>query len=143
MTKLSCRTQDLDATFLASLHHFFRDNMLKTRQFLTVATALALVTGASARLLAQGVTTGAVSGTVTDPTGAPIEGAQVQVRNSRTGASAGGITRSNGQFNVQGVEPDAGYSITVRRIEDERARRASGRARVTRSACRKPALKAR
>src|SRR5205814_8002515 len=60
VTKLSCRTQDLDATFLASLHHFFRDNMLKTRQFLTVATALALVTGASARLLAQGVTTGAV-----------------------------------------------------------------------------------
>jgi len=39
--------------------------MLKTRLFLTVATALALVTGASARLLAQGVTTGAVSGTVT------------------------------------------------------------------------------
>ena len=90
--------------------------MLKTRLFWTVATALALVTGASARLLAQGVTTGAVTGTVTDPTGAPIEGAQVQVRNSRTGASAGGITRSNGQFNVQGVEPDPGYSITVRRI---------------------------
>ncbi|HKN58607.1 MAG TPA: carboxypeptidase-like regulatory domain-containing protein, partial [Gemmatimonadaceae bacterium] len=90
--------------------------MLKTRLLLTVATALALVTGASARLLAQGVTTGAVSGTVTDPTGVPIEGAQVQVRNARTGASAGGITRSNGQFNVQGVEPDAGYSITVRRI---------------------------
>jgi hypothetical protein len=90
--------------------------MVKTRLFLTVATALALVTAASARLLAQGVTTGAVSGTVTDPTGAPIEGAQVQVRNSRTGASAGGITRSNGQFNIQGVEPDPGYSITVRRI---------------------------
>ena len=90
--------------------------MLKTRLFLTVATALALVTGASARLLAQGVTTGAVSGTVTDPSGAPIEGAQVQVRNARTGASAGGVSRSNGQFNIQGVEPDAGYSVTVRRI---------------------------
>jgi len=90
--------------------------MLKTRLFFTVATALALVTGASARLLAQGVTTGAVSGTVTDPGGVPIEGAQVQVRNSRTGASAGGITRGNGQFNIQGVEPDPGYSITVRRI---------------------------
>ena len=90
--------------------------MLKTRLFCTVAAALALVTGASARLLAQGVTTGAVSGTVTDPGGVPIEGAQVQVRNSRTGASAGGITRGNGQFNIQGVEPDAGYSVTVRRI---------------------------
>src|SRR2546423_5636965 len=90
--------------------------MLKTRLFLTVAMALALVTGASARLLAQGVTTGAVTGTVTDPSGAPIEGAQVQLRNSKTGFSAGGITRSNGQFSIQGVEPDAGYSVTVRRI---------------------------
>jgi len=90
--------------------------MLKTRLFLTVATALALVTGASARLLAQGVTTGAVSGTVTDPSGAPIEGAQVQLRNSQTGFSAGGITRATGQYSIQGVEPDANYSVTVRRI---------------------------
>jgi hypothetical protein len=75
-----------------------------------------MVTGASARLLAQGVTSGAISGTVTDPSGAPVEGAQVQVRNARTGANAGGITRANGQYNIQGVEPDAGYSITVRRI---------------------------
>ena len=90
--------------------------MLKTRLLMTVATALALVTGASARLVAQGVTTGAVSGAVTDANGNPIEGAQVQVRNQRTGASAGGITRGNGQFVIQGIEPDPGYSITVRRI---------------------------
>jgi Carboxypeptidase regulatory-like domain len=90
--------------------------MLKTRLFLTVAAALALVTGASARLLAQGITTGAISGTVTDQNGVPIEGAQVQVRNVRTGASAGGITRANGQYNIQGIEPDPGYSVTVRRI---------------------------
>ena len=90
--------------------------MLKTRLFLTVATALALVTGASARLLAQGITTGAISGTVTDANGAPVEGAQVQVRNPRTGASAGGLTRANGQYYIQGVEPDPGYSLTVRRI---------------------------
>ena len=80
--------------------------MLKTRLFFTIASALALVTGASARLAAQGVTTGAVSGTVTDPSGAPIEGAQVQLRNSKTGFSAGGITRSTGQYSIQGVEPD-------------------------------------
>jgi hypothetical protein len=90
--------------------------MLKTRLLVTVAASLALVTGASARLLAQGVTTGAVSGTVTDANGAPIEGAQVQIRNARSGFSAGGITRANGQYWVQGVEPDANYSVTVRRI---------------------------
>ncbi|HEX6628090.1 MAG TPA: carboxypeptidase regulatory-like domain-containing protein [Gemmatimonadaceae bacterium] len=90
--------------------------MLKTRLFLTVASALALVTGASARLHAQGITSGAVGGTVTDPSGAPVEGAQVQLRNARTGASAGAITRANGQYSIQGVEPDPGYSLTVRRI---------------------------
>src|SRR3954471_18007116 len=90
--------------------------MLKTRLFLTVATALALVTGASARLHGQGVTTGAVSGTVTDPSGAPVEGAQVQLKNGKTGTTAGGITRANGQYTIQGVEPDDNYSITIRRI---------------------------
>jgi hypothetical protein len=90
--------------------------MLKTRLLVTVAASLALVTGASARLLAQGVTTGAVSGTVTDPNGAPVEGAQIQIRNPKTGFSAGGITRSNGQYNIQGIEPDPGYSVTARRI---------------------------
>lgn len=90
--------------------------MLKTRLFLTVAMALALVTGASARLLAQGITTGAVSGTVTDPTGAPVEGAQVQLKNTRTGANAGGVTRANGTFSISGVEPDLGYTLIVRRI---------------------------
>lgn len=90
--------------------------MLKTRLLVTVAASLALVTGASARLLAQGVTTGAVSGTVTDQAGNPVEGAQVQLRNSKTGFSAGGITRATGQYSIQGVEPDADYSVTVRRI---------------------------
>src|SRR3954469_8673397 len=90
--------------------------MYKTRLFLTVAMAVALVTGASARLLAQGITTGAVSGTVTDANGTPVEGAQVQLRNTKTGASAGGITRANGQYTIQGIEPDDRYSLTIRRI---------------------------
>ena len=90
--------------------------MLKTRLLVTVAASLALVTGASARLLAQGVTTGAVSGTVTDQNGAPVEGAQIQIRNPRTGFSSGAITRANGQYSIQGVEPDPGYSVTARRI---------------------------
>ena len=90
--------------------------MLKTRLLVTVAASLALVTGASARLLAQGVTTGAVSGTVTDQNGNPVEGAQIQLRNSKTGFSAGALTRATGQYSIQGVEPDADYAVTVRRI---------------------------
>jgi hypothetical protein len=99
--------------------------MLKTRLLVTVAAALALVTGASARLLAQGVTTGAVSGTVTDQNGNPVEGAQIQIRNPRTGFSSGAITRANGQYSIQGVEPDAGYSVIARRIGFEPVTRAN------------------
>ncbi len=90
--------------------------MIKTRLLLTVAAAIALVTGASAVATAQGITTGGVTGTVTDPSGAPIEGAQIQVRNAKTGFSAGAVTRANGQFSVQGLLPDDGYSVVVRRI---------------------------
>lgn len=90
--------------------------MIKTRLLLTVAAAIALVTGASVGATAQGITTGGVTGTVTDPSGAPIEGAQIQVRNPKTGYSVGALTRANGQFSVQGLLPDDGYSVTVRRI---------------------------
>jgi hypothetical protein len=90
--------------------------MIKTRLLLTVAAAIALVTGASTLVSGQGITTGAVTGTVTDPSGAPIEGAQIQVRNAKTGFSSGALTRANGQYNIQGLLPDDGYSVTVRRI---------------------------
>src|SRR5688500_11826285 len=72
----------------SSLSTQSRDIMIKTRLLLTVAAAIALVTGASVAT-AQGITTGGVTGTVTDPSGAPIEGAQIQVRNAKTGFTAG------------------------------------------------------
>src|SRR5438105_3214906 len=79
--------------------------------------ALALVMSAvatSAR--AQSVTTGAIGGTILDQNGQPIEGAQIQVRNNKTGTTAGGLSRSTGQYIIQGIEPDFDYGITVRRI---------------------------
>ena len=124
VTKFSCRGQVPEATLWPPLLPQ-REFMLKTRLLVTVAASLALVTGASARLLAQGVTTGAVSGTVTDQNGNPVEGAQIQIRNPRTGFSSGGITRANGQYSIQGVEPDAGYSVTARRIGFEPVTRAN------------------
>src|SRR5688572_27139971 len=90
--------------------------MTKTRLLLSVAAAIALVTGASIPAIAQGVTSGGVTGTVTDPSGAPIEGAQIQIRNTKTGFSSGAVTRGNGQYSLQGLLPDDGYSVTVRRI---------------------------
>ena len=79
-------------------------------------SALALSALVPASLAAQGVTTGAITGRVTDQTGAGIDEAQVEVRNPRTGLTVGAMTRSGGLYSVQGLPPDAGYTISVRRI---------------------------
>ena len=90
--------------------------MLSLRTLVGAAAALALVVVSPVPSGAQGVTTGAIAGTVTDDAGQPVEGAQVQLRNTRTGLNVGTLTRSSGLYTIQGVQPDAGYSLTVRRI---------------------------
>ena len=90
--------------------------MFQKRLLSAIVTLAVLMSAASISVSAQGVTTGAMSGTVTDPNGNPIESVQIQVRSGRTGSTAGALTRSNGQYTVQGLEPDDQYSITVRRI---------------------------
>ena len=77
--------------------------MSRPRWLLRLALPALVVFGASA-LSAQGVTTGAIAGTVTNQQGAAIAEAQVQIINSATGYSAGASTRDNGYFFVQGLE---------------------------------------
>ena len=69
-----------------------------------------------AAVAAQGVTTGAVTGQVTDSGGRPLENAQVQVLNTATGYRAGALTRENGRYFVQGLEVGSVYQLTVRLI---------------------------
>ncbi|MHB0963725.1 MAG: TonB-dependent receptor [Gemmatimonadaceae bacterium] len=88
-------------------------NLFRLRAYLGAAVALLFVTASA--LLAQ-VTTGSVAGRVTDAAGAPIEGAQVQVRSSATGATRGAATNADGRYRVPGLEVGAGYAVTVRRI---------------------------
>jgi hypothetical protein len=61
----------------------------------------------------QGVTTGAVTGTVTDAQGSPLVGAQVQVVNRATGYSSGTLTRSTGQYFLQGLEAGGPYTVSI------------------------------
>lgn len=89
--------------------------MTSIRLFAAVA-AIAMLVGGSASAVAQGVTTGAIRGTVTGPGGEPIEGAQIQISNRATGFTAGGITRAGGTYFVQGLEVGGPYSVAVRRI---------------------------
>lgn len=90
--------------------------MLSLRTLAGAVAALALVVISPARSRAQGVTTGALTGTVADNAGQGIEGAQIQLRNARTGLNIGTLSRSSGLYSIQGISPDNDYTIVVRRI---------------------------
>jgi hypothetical protein len=87
-------------------------NSLRSR--LTIAAMLGVAAFAS--LGAQGVTTGAISGTVTDPSNNPLSNAQVQVTNRATGATSVATTRENGRYTLMGLEVGSGYTVIARRI---------------------------
>src|SRR4051812_12108548 len=89
--------------------------MLSLRTLVGAVAALALVVVAPAAR-AQGVTTGALTGTITDDAGQGVEGAQVQLRNARTGLNIGTLSRASGLYSIQGIAPDNDYTIVVRRI---------------------------
>ena len=80
-----------------------------------VAALAALVVGVGS-VSAQGVTTGAISGTITGEQGQALEGAQIQVTNRTTGARAGATSRIDGAFYVPGLDVGGPYTISVRRI---------------------------
>ena len=81
----------------------------------TAATLLLTLAGAPG-LAAQGVTTGAISGTVTSTTGAGLGSAQVEVVNPTTGFRTGRLTQANGRFLIPNLEVGRGYTVNVRRI---------------------------
>jgi hypothetical protein len=80
------------------------------------AALLALAVTVPALAAAQGVTTGAIGGTVRNTQGQPLEGAQIQVVNRSTGFTSGVVTRESGRYLVQGLEVGSNYELTVRRI---------------------------
>jgi outer membrane receptor protein involved in Fe transport len=99
--------------------------MTSHRWTLRVAVAaLALVLPPLAtQAVAQGVTSGAIAGTVTDRNSRPVEGAQVQVQNRQTGYSSGALSRANGYFLVVGLEVGGPYTVRVRRLGYEAGER--------------------
>ncbi len=88
--------------------------MRTTRWILGAAIALASV--APGRAFAQGLTTGAISGTVVNEQNQPVADAQVRVTNRSTGSATGATTRADGRYYAQGLEVGDQYSVTVRKI---------------------------
>lgn len=93
------------------------------RWMLRTSVFVALLGGAAPLAAAQGVTTGAIGGTITDAQGGPVAEAQVQVVSRSTGFTTGTRSRANGSYLVQGLEAGGPYTVTVRRIGSEPATR--------------------
>ncbi|MBW3569524.1 MAG: carboxypeptidase regulatory-like domain-containing protein [Gemmatimonadetes bacterium] len=78
--------------------------------------ALLALLGWTAPAAAQGVTTSAVAGRVTTEQGEPIEGAAVVATNTRTGAEYRAVTRGDGRFLLQGLQPGGPYRVQASRV---------------------------
>jgi hypothetical protein len=81
-----------------------------------LGAAVALVGVLPGRLTAQGITTGAIAGRVTDDAGQPLSSVQIVVRNRSTGFTVGAQTREDGRYRIQNLEVGGPYSVTARRI---------------------------
>src|SRR6266496_3233111 len=84
---------------------------LTSNRLFAVLTVLALLLPMV--LLAQNATTGAISGTVTDPSDAVVANAAVTLTNTGTGVSSNSVTNSNGAFGFPLLIP-GNYKITVK-----------------------------
>jgi outer membrane receptor for ferrienterochelin and colicin len=81
----------------------------------SVALIVAIIGGAI-QLPAQGVTSGAVGGTITNEQGQPVEAAQISIVNRSTGFRSATRSRANGYYLIQGLDVGGPYTVTVRRI---------------------------
>jgi len=91
---------------------------MQNHRWISLVACLAMLpaTALPSRATAQGITTGAVTGTVTDSTGRPLDAVQIRVRNRSTGFVTGGLSHEDGRFFIQGLEVGGPYEIIARRI---------------------------
>jgi len=75
-------------------------------------SALALTLGLTTAAQAQ-TTVSTIQGTVTDDIGSPINGASVQVRDTRTGATRSVTTSAGGNYSVRNLNVGGPYTVTV------------------------------
>jgi hypothetical protein len=86
---------------------------LLARVLSVVAIATMVLSGS---LPAQGITTGAVRGRVTDSTGNAVVGAVLILTNTSTGTRYRGQSREDGLYAVENVSPGGPYSLEARAI---------------------------
>ncbi len=89
-----------------------------TRRMTRIITALGLVLAAvtATDVFAQGITTGAVSGFVTDASGTALEGVQILITNRTTGFTQRTMSREGGRYSLASLEVGGPYTLEARRI---------------------------
>jgi hypothetical protein len=82
------------------------------RSLLSLIAAILFSSAISSHIYGQGGSTSSLTGSVADPTGAVIPGAQITIKNKATGAEFRALTASNGTFAIPAL--DAGtYTVTI------------------------------
>jgi hypothetical protein len=85
-----------------------------SRAFVAAAIFSVLVAGAA---VAQGVTTGAIAGVVSDSTsGGPLDGARVVAVHGPSGTTYAAATRADGRFTIPGMRVGGPYRVTASRV---------------------------
>src|SRR3954469_15354155 len=88
---------------------------MSQKRFLKSMSALVVLMGlmlASSMLMAQSTTTGAVSGQVTDASGAVVAGAKVEVRNTGTNDLTTATSDKDGYYRANNLTPGS-YEVKV------------------------------
>lgn len=74
---------------------------------------IVLVLCAPIGVLSQSVTTGSLSGTVSDAKGLPLAGARVEAIHTPSGTKTGAVTREKGRYNIRGLKVGGPYRLRV------------------------------
>ncbi len=80
---------------------------------ITLLIAAAFFAGFGAPVASAQVTTAAIHGTVTDPSGAVLPGATVKVLNTATGISSTATANQNGYYSFPSLQIGGPYTVTV------------------------------
>src|SRR6266568_1879488 len=86
------------------------------RSLRTCALFATVAWGATTALGAQGVTTAAIAGVVSDSSGAPLEGARVVAVHGPSGTTYAAITRADGRFTIPGMRVGGPYRVSASRV---------------------------
>ncbi len=84
------------------------------RQWLIVISLLFAFSLIPLNIASSQTQAGTISGTVKDPNGAVVAGAQITVRNEATGETRGATTDGQGRFKIEGLAPGR-YAVSIAR----------------------------